>query len=202
MELEFRPARQLDAETAVPLIYSSGPAAFDDVFADDKRGSALDFLLDAFREGAGEFGCQNHTVVTHHGQIVGVGACYSGETSFSYMLTAIRQIWSFYGLMRAQRVIRRGLKLEQQIKPPQGSMNYIGHLGVPVEWQGRGIGRRLVEYFLDVGRQANRPIAVLDVSVENPRAQALYEQIGFQAVAECISTLPNVPDHRRLEMIL
>jgi hypothetical protein len=30
--LMFRPAGALDVAAAVPLIYSSGPAAFDDVF--------------------------------------------------------------------------------------------------------------------------------------------------------------------------
>ncbi|MCA9026268.1 MAG: GNAT family N-acetyltransferase [Planctomycetaceae bacterium] len=202
MELEFRPARPSDTDAAVPLIYSSGPAAFDYVFANPTAQSTQEFLKYVFPDGAGEHGYRIHTVVVHDGRVVGVGACYTGENSLSMMISAIRQIGAFYGLRYTPRVIRRGLKIEQLIQPPRGMMNYIGHLGVVPEYQGRGIGRRLIEHFLDIGRRAGRSKAALDVSVENPRAQALYERIGFQAVQECISTLPNVPDHRRMEMPL
>lgn len=202
MEIELRCARPADADAAVPLIYSSGPAAFDFVFSRSAATQSLDFLGYAFRDGSGEFGYRNHTVVTHRGRVIGVGACYSGEGLFPNTISAIRQIAMFYGVVGSAHVIRNGLKIEQLIGPPKGRMNYIGHLGISHEWRGRGIGRRLIEHFLDIGRRAHRPKAVLDVSVENPRAQMLYERIGFKTVAECFSTLPNVPDHRRMEMPL
>ena len=202
MDLEFRPARSDDASTAVPLIYSSGPAVLEYVFTEAARTTAVDFLDFGFRDGAGEIGYRNHTAVIHEEQVVGVGACFSGDSSFPFLLSGLRQVWSHYGMLRAPLVIRRALKMEGLIKPPRGTMHYIGHLGVPREWRGRGIGRRLVEHFLDLGRRAQRPVAVLDVSVENQMAQSLYEKIGFQVSEELTSTLPGVPDHRRMEMPL
>ena len=51
-----------------------------------------------------------------------------------------------------------------------------------------------------------RTRAALDVSVENPRAQALYERLDFEVTEECMSKLENstarVPDHRRMEIAL
>lgn len=79
MNLHFRPATLADTEAAIPLIYSSGPAAFDYVFKHPVRGNALDFLRHAFADGAGEFGYRNHTVVEVDGKLVGVGACFSGR---------------------------------------------------------------------------------------------------------------------------
>ncbi len=202
MDLEFHLARPEDAAAVVPLIYSSGPAVIEYVFADAKRGSATDFLSFAFRDGAGELGFRNHSIVMHAGQVVGAGACFSGDVSFRFLLAGVRQLWTHYGIIRAPRVIRRALQMESMIKPPQETMHYIGHLGVPEEWRGRGIGRQLVEHFLEQGRQKKRLKAVLDVSVENARAQALYEQIGFRTTEELVSTIPGVPNHRRLEMPL
>ncbi len=202
LELEFRPARPEDAPAAVPLLYSSGPAAMEYVLGREASRSPMQFMEYAFRDGAGETGYRNHTVVTHAGQIVGAGACFSGENAFPFLISAIRQLLTFYGPLRGIAVIRRGLEFEHLVKPPSRSMHYIGHLGVPEIWQGRGVGRRMIEHFLEIGRRRNRSKAVLDVSVENPRALALYEQIGFRTTEELISTLPGVPDHRRMELSL
>lgn len=202
MKLEFRPARAEDAPAAVSLVYSSGPAVVEYVFGKPTQTRAMDFLEFAFRDGAGEAGYRNHTAVVCEGRLVGIGACFSGDSSLRFLLAGMRQVWSHYGSLRAPGVIRRALRMESMIKPPKGTMHYIGHLAVPRECRRRGIGRQLVEHFLDIGRQASRPVAVLDVSVENERAQALYEQIGFQVTEELKSTLPGVPDHRRMEIPL
>ena len=61
-QVRFRAATADDAEAAVPLIHSSGPAAFEYVFAVPGRGDARDFLMRAFVDGAGEFGWRNHWV--------------------------------------------------------------------------------------------------------------------------------------------
>jgi ribosomal protein S18 acetylase RimI-like enzyme len=202
MELEFRSAQPDDAAEAIPLIYSSGPAVFDFVFADDKRGTAQEFLDFAFRDRAGEFGCGTHTIVTDNGRTVGAGACFSGETTLTFMTTAIRQIWSFYGPIRGFRVMKRGLQVERLIKPPGKSISCVAHLGVVAECQGHGIGSRLVDHFLVTAKQANHRKAVLDVSRKNPRAESLYLKLGFRTVKECVSSLPGVPDHRRMEIDL
>ena len=65
---------------------------------------------------------------------------------------------------------------------------------------------RLVEYLLDTGRELGRKTAILDVSVENPRAEALYTRMGFKVTAERVSGFKNetarVPNHRRMERSL
>ncbi len=55
MSIKFRPALPDDVEAAVPLIYSSGPDAFDFVFNVPGRATAQDFLRQAFVDGAGAF---------------------------------------------------------------------------------------------------------------------------------------------------
>jgi hypothetical protein len=50
-------ARTEDVDASVPLIYSSGPDAFDYVFWD-----AESFLRRAYLDGTGECGNRNHTV--------------------------------------------------------------------------------------------------------------------------------------------
>lgn len=203
MNILFRPARAEDVALAVPLIYSSGPAAFEYVFTDKVRGNAAAFLHTAFIHKRGEFGYANHTVVEVDGQVVGIGATFSGRDHFPFVIAAVQQILTFYGPLRCWRIIRQGLQVEQIVQPPKSDLHYLSHLGIAPAWRGQGIGAQLVEHFLQQGKEMGRNAAALDVAVTNPRAQALYERLGFVVTQELPSTLKNehatVAAHRRME---
>lgn len=198
--VHFREAGPGDVEEAVPLIHSSGPLAFDFVFS-RKAGQSLEFLRFAFLDGAGEMGYKNHIVGEQNGRVIAVGAAFDGSTGFPFFLSAARQIIRFYGFSCLPAMIR-GLQVEQIIEPPKGRMHYIAHLGVRPDMQGKGIGSKLVEHFLKLGRQEGRTQAALDVSIVNPRAQALYERLGFQVTKHHVSTLHGIPSHKRMERAL
>jgi ribosomal protein S18 acetylase RimI-like enzyme len=204
--VKFRLATAQDAVVAVPLIYSSGPAAFDYVFALPGGSDAQAFLRHAFVDGAGEFGWRNHVVGELEGAVVAVGAGYGGETSPAFTLAAARQILAHYGLRHAPGVIARGLRVERVIPPPARGMLYLAHLGVSPALRGRGIGRALIDELIRRGARQGRHRTVLDVAASNPRAQALYERQGFAVTGERHSALANaqgvVPDHRRMERVV
>jgi ribosomal protein S18 acetylase RimI-like enzyme len=201
--LTFRPAAPDDVEAAVKLIYSSGPGAFDYVFASGKPGRALDFLRYAFLQGGGEFGWRNHVATIAEGRVVGIGAGWDSSTALGFLLAAARQIFGFYGPFAAWGVILRGLRVESAIRPPKTGEFYIGHLGVDPAMRSHGVGARLVAHLLTLAARPRCRNAVLDVAVGNPRAHALYQRLGFVETATRISGLGNrdgrVDDHRRME---
>lgn len=203
MNLVIRQARADDVEAAVPLIHSSGPETFNYVFDVPGRGTALDFLSSAFVEAVGPFSFSLHTAVELDGRIVGVGAGYDGHQTVPHTPIAIRQILGFYGIWRSLGVIRRGLAVERIVRPPHGDLFYIGHLGIVRQHRGRGIGSILVDHLLAEATERGRQTAALDVSVENPNAQRLYERMGFEITEEIFCRLSNdrgrVPCFRRME---
>ncbi len=198
----FRRAEPADVAQAVPLIYSSGPAAFDYVFSHDRPGQALAFLRFAYTDGRGEFGYRNHTVAVRDGGVVGVGAAWDGRAGLRFMVAAAAQILRFYGPLRAWGVIVRGLKVEQVIRQPTAAEFYVAHLGVREELRGRGVGERLIGELLTGAQPGRHRQAALDVAVTNPRAEALYARLGFRIEALRRATLRNryyaVGDHRRM----
>ncbi len=202
MSPAFRPAAPSDVDAAVPLIYSSGPDAFDFVFDNPGRASAQDFLRLAFLDGAGEFGYRNHVVATDNGSVVGIGAGWGAGRNLEFTLAAARQILQCYGLAAAG-VIVRGLRTEAVIQPPAKGCLYIAHLGVGGSHQSKGIGSALIEYLIETNG-GERTRASLDVALTNPRGQALYERLGFSVVRERRSTLGNsrgfVPGMRYMEL--
>jgi ribosomal protein S18 acetylase RimI-like enzyme len=206
MTIKFRPAEPADVETAIQLIYLSGPNAFNFVFSTDTNGSAIDFLRKAYLDGAGEFGYRNHTVGTEDGMVVAIGGGWSGKNGLSFMIAAARQIFSQYGILCGTQVIIRGLRTEAVIPPPASDQFYLGHLGVLPEMQGRGIGQLLIHHLINQGKAAGFKVAALDVAVTNPRGQALYDRLGFVVTRERSSTLKNVhgyvADHRHMQMAI
>lgn len=200
METTLRSAQPDDVDLAVPLIYSSGPDAFCYVF-----GEAESFLRRAFLDGRGEFGYRNHTLAVSDGRVVGVGAAYTGAAAMTFTLAAARQIVLHYKLA-APGVIARGLRAERVIEPPDRDVQYIAHLGVEPTMQGRGVGTLLVEHIIELGRSDGLKRAELDVAVTNPKAQALYERLGFDVIEERRSSLGNergkVVNHRRMALDL
>ncbi len=190
LAIRFRPAAPSDVERAAPLIYSSGPAAFDYVFA-RKRKSALDFLRYAFIDGAGEMGYKNHVVGEYEGKVVVVGAAYDGSTGFPFFLAAARQIVSFYGFDCLAPIVH-GLQVERVIEPPKGALHFIAHLGVAPSLQSKGVGSQMIEYLMEQGRRLGKTTTGLNVSALNPRAQALYERLGFKVVNRCESKYDGV----------
>lgn len=201
MPLTFRPARPTDVDAAVPLIYSSGPDAFDYAFARPGRNSAQDFLSYAFVQGSGQFGWRQHWVGELDGRVVAAGTVFGGEQNLGYMLAASRQILGYFGL-GSLPVMLRGLQLERIICPPPKRTLYLAHLGVTPELRGEGLGSQLIEHFLQRGRGTGLTVAALDVSAANPKAQALYERFGFAVQVERVSTLPSVASHRYMQRAL
>ena len=198
MPLTFRRARPDDVDAAVPLIYSSGPDAFDYAFARPGRNSAEDFLRYAFVQGDGQFGWRQHWVGEQDGQVVAAGTVFGGEANLGYMLAATRQILGYFGL-GSVGVIRRGLQLERIICPPPRKTLYLAHLGITPTLRGEGLGSQLIDHFLQIGRRSGLPVAALDVSAANPRAQALYERLGFTVQVERTSNLPSVAGSRYMQ---
>jgi ribosomal protein S18 acetylase RimI-like enzyme len=203
--LTFRAASPADVAEAVPLIYSSGPEAFDYVFDNGAPRGAQEFLRFAYLQGAGEFGWRNHVVGQIDGQVVAAAAAFDGRALLQFTIANALQILRFYGPIQSWAVLVRGLRTETIIRPPRAEEYYLGHVGVRPELRGQGIGARFMRHLLEGLDVDRHRCAVLDVAETNPRAQLLYERLGFTVEARRVSTLGNlrgrVVDHYRMRYI-
>jgi ribosomal protein S18 acetylase RimI-like enzyme len=202
MPLTFRAAAPADVADAVPLIYSSGPTAFDYVFDIGNPGGSQEFLRFAFLKGGGEFGWQAHRVAEFGGRVVAAGAGFDGRTVLRFTIASALLILRFYGPIRAWGVMVRGLRTETIIQPPRAQEYYLCHVGVREALRGQGIGARFMRHLLEGLDTDRHRSATLDVAVTNPRAQLLYERLGFVVEGLRASRLQNsrgrVVDHYRM----
>jgi ribosomal-protein-alanine N-acetyltransferase len=59
---------------------------------------------------------------------------------------------------------------------------HILNVCVHPDWQGRGLGRRILERMLRLAREHEADTAFLEVRVSNTVAQRLYESAGFNEI--------------------
>jgi ribosomal protein S18 acetylase RimI-like enzyme len=64
---------------------------------------------------------------------------------------------------------------------PHGTSATLASIHVVVPHRGRGLGRRLLDRFVDDARAAGHDVLKLGVHEDNP-ARTLYEKAGFQRV--------------------
>ena len=176
-DVRFRVSRAGDAAASAPLVHASGPESFDYVFA-TAQANAVAFLTHALAQRLGEFGYATHVVGELDGRIVASGAGWAGG-GVAFALATAWQVVGYVGLAAIRSAYRRGMQAEKVMPPPARAEYYVGHLGVDPALRGRGIGEALIAYLLAPSRVAGCREAVLDVSVENPRAEALYTRLGF-----------------------
>jgi ribosomal protein S18 acetylase RimI-like enzyme len=181
MSITFRPCTAADVDLVVPLIYSSGPAAFRYVFSHSHKEQAMEFLRYAFVSGSGEFGYQHHIAVLHHDQLVATGGLLEQRHRRKDFIAVAGQILRFYRLA-SLAVMRRGTTTEAVIPPPAKGVAVLAHLGVEPGQQGRGIGARLITHLLHQAQSSGYTRAGLDVADSNLRAQKLYQGMGFRVL--------------------
>lgn len=205
MSIEFSAAPPDAADIAAPLIYSSGIEMFDYMF--DRGGrTALEYLKMAYADGAGFFGHRNHVVAHEKAEILGIGAFYSGNEYQRLSLGSTWQVVRYYPVKEHFGMLRDFLHVGRWMKAPPRRMDYVANLGVSEAARGRGVGTALLEYQKQRAIEKGRSLYALDVADNNPRAQALYERLGFQFKGECEFTGPDrgihIPNSRRLVMSL
>lgn len=195
--ITIRPATPEDAAATVPLIYSSGPAAWDYVFNEGKI-SAQDFLIKSFQGTKNTFSYKNHYVAEKNGEIVGSIVIFRSENFFFQNAATAGNIFRVYGF-KAPKVAIRGLSMEGMIQPPKSGRLYLGHIAVPEKERRQGIAEKLMRFAVSTYPVYDK--ISLDVSQENPNAQGLYKKLGFEIAEARNFSGPKglVPNHYYME---
>ena len=196
MNLIIRSAIKQDSEQIIPLIYSSGPAAFDYVF-----NTPIAFLQNSYDKGRSQFGYQNHYVATLDEHVIASIACFDREQSRVLEFGCILDMLKFYQWQFIANAIR-GLRFEALIPKPKKLSLYIAHVGVAQTMQGQGVGRQLMHWAIKHATQQGYQSVSLDVAKNNCVAEHLYKSLGFIESKYNRSKINNICDHKTLTLTI
>jgi ribosomal protein S18 acetylase RimI-like enzyme len=205
MNLQFRRADPDDVEEVIPLIYCSA-SPLGDYCYNVGRHTAIEYLRVAFVAGSGKLSYSRHVVAVLDGHVVGIGAFLDGEQHKSGRWNRIWLVLRVCGPLRCWTVLRRLTQLRRLWSLPGKDDLSIEHLGVREDMRGKGIATALLTNQIEMARSKGINRCVLDVAVTNPRAQALYERLGFRVVGERKPHIGGadgkVPEVRHMELVL
>ncbi len=201
MTIEVRLAQPNDKGSIAELMHSSGVDLYRFLYGE----RALDYLRYEFASGNGFAGYNNVTVaVDEAGNVVGTGCFYGAENYANLAKGSVANMQAFFGEEDVVPVLARARHTGSVMKPPRGGEVYLSNFGVSPALRGQGIGTQIVSFALDRARRESYSIFGLDVSVANPRGQALYARLGLEVVEEKEFSADDagVPPSRKMEMVL
>jgi ribosomal protein S18 acetylase RimI-like enzyme len=179
-ELAFRPATPDDAPFAGPLLYGIARRDVDALFTGLAAGlSPLDVVEQFYRAPGGMFSWRNTELALHDGLPAGLITAYSVASrngSATWLVPAAGRLGAKALLLLAWRGVVLARALQRYLP---GSW-YVAFVGVDPARQSLGIGSSLIERSIHTARASGCSCVELDVDIDNPRAQALYERIGFR----------------------
>ncbi len=178
----IRPAFPQDALVAARLIaLSMGPMA-DFLFASRVGpGGAEAVLADLFARPGNRFSHQFAEVAEVGGRAVGLLIAYSSHLMGRLAVAMGRQLAETRGVRGILRLMPRVLPLAP-FREAEAGEYFINTLAVLPEFQGQGIGSRLLLRAEERAAGEGLSRCALSVEVENLRAKRLYERAGFRIV--------------------
>lgn len=154
------------------LIYESAPALFKLLF-----GSQAVSILSTLVE-------RSHNRFSHHyiwvaeldGQVIGSAVLVPAEALHDQGdVHTVLTRWQALRVFLAQRLILDAIL--QHTYPPKTM--YIGNLAVHADYRGNGIGTQLLKCCIASAEREQASSIFISVDIDNPRAQLLYESLGF-----------------------
>ncbi|MFA4932143.1 MAG: GNAT family N-acetyltransferase [Caldisericia bacterium] len=181
-KLTFRLATPDDAPFVAPLIYDIARRDLDPLFTGlAARLSPLDIIERFYRAPGGMFSWCNTEIALHDGLPAGFITAYraaSRKGSFTWLALAAGQLGAHALVLLAWR----GVVIARAMQHHLPGSWYVAFVGVDPLRQSLGIGSSLIERSIQRARASGCSCVELDVDVDNPRAQALYERLGFRVL--------------------
>lgn len=180
-EIIIRPATTADIKAGVPLIYMTKGRLADFLLGLDNPPKTESVLEKLFLRVKNRYSYQFADVAEIDGKIVGLLLSYSCKEMASLKFPMAKQLFSIYGLPGMFRFIRRSIQL-MGVKEAEIDEYYINSLAVLPDFQGQGIGSRLLSWSESKARLLNLRKCSLTVEIGNEQAINLYEHHEYQIV--------------------
>lgn len=200
--MKLRQAVAAESDMVAPLIISSGPEMYQFLYQTSGHPTQ-DFIKYEFESGIGFCGYKNVSVIEENGKPIASG-CFFTRYDFNRLaLGSLLNLFRFYPMGQILPAIRRSLQATSILKTPGPGEVYLSNFGVAEDYRGRGVGQNLIYKVCQSYQSLGAKKFGLDVAVNNPNAQRLYQRLGLTVIQEKKFSATNVhhqvPDCRKME---
>ncbi|PRD57516.1 GNAT family N-acetyltransferase [Sphingobacterium gobiense] len=170
--MQIRKARSTDAEAIAPIMLTAMEEIIYYFIGEQDQQKATAFLTYHIAEPGNQYSYEHIIVAEEDGNIIGQICLYPGNK-----LEQLRAPILSYLRTHFKREPNSG-------NETQAGEVYIDTLAVSIAAQGKGMGKILLLYAIDLFVHRQKEALGLLVDKENPKARKLYLDIGFKPVKE------------------
>ncbi|WP_321294923.1 GNAT family N-acetyltransferase [Marinifilum fragile] len=131
---------------------------------------AIQLIENLVSKEANQYSYENCWVVEKNKQIVAVANIYDGGNLYDLRKPVVDQI---------------NMMFNREFNPEDETQNgeyYIDCIGVHPDWQGKGLGTKLLQFLIDEYVCKKQVTIGLLVDNDNPKAKRLYLNLGFEII--------------------
>ncbi len=142
------------------------------LIGEESRSKAICFLESLIRQKETQYSYENCWVMEAQGKIVSVVNIYDGAQLKELSTAVVKQLKADF---------KREFNLEAETRTGEF---YIDTLSVCPNWQGKGLGTKMLRFLIgEYVTKSNKTLGLL-VDKENSDAKRLYLKLGFNVVGE------------------
>jgi len=172
MMIRIRKAQPSDAGAIAPIMLTAMEEIIYYFIGESDRQKAIAFLVHHIAQPGNQYSYEHIIVAEEDEEIVGQICLYSGDS-----LEQLRAPVLSYLRMHYNREPNLG-------QETQGGEIYIDTIAVSPIAQGRGIGKTLLLYVIDLFVHRYSEVLGLLVDKNNPKAKELYVNMGFKPIKD------------------
>lgn len=170
----FRNAKEEDADQILPILFQIFDEMELDVFKEVGDEKMAQVIKEGFFQPGYRYGLGNILVNEIDGKIAAIMVGYPEELEDTIDEPLIK-------IMHNHGIKEKNLFGDKEAWPGEW---YLDSFAVAPEFQGKGIGTKTMEHFIDVIRDRGEKILSLNVDVNNEPAKHVYVKTGFEKVGQ------------------
>jgi ribosomal protein S18 acetylase RimI-like enzyme len=177
----IRPATAADAQVGAYLIHMTMSRLAGFLLGSNNPAKVNSVLSKLFAQRQNRFSYQFADIAEVNGQVAGLSLSYPSRIMKHLEMPMAKQLLRILGMGEFIRFTRSALPLSR-MKEAGADEHYINNLAVLPNFQGQGIGTRLLAFVESKAKAAGLGICSLTVEIGNERACHLYERLGYRLV--------------------
>ena len=181
--IEYRAATSQDADVIAPLMYQAAVRLTN--YTLGQSVDPVSYIAHCVKNNIGFYGFQYQQLALLDEEIVATATAYESRIFLKLLWQSLTGIFQYFGFFKGLNILRRSLQIGGLFEKPKSDSLFLANICVEPTCRSKGIfGAMYHDSIHLLAKEYGCNSIELDVGIDNPAAQKLYERLGFVVRSE------------------